>query len=549
MLGNTARVLLLVVCAVLLPQSVLAQVGQQLSVSPALFEIAVVPEQTWQSAIKVVNANPYPLTVYVEPVNFAPRGEGGDGTLLPVPESEREGVTVAEWITLESTSYELPPESSQSIPFVLSVPADAAPGGHYAAFTVGTKPPVEEGRTELRTAQIITSLFFVRVAGEADERGVIREFSPEHWFQSKPEMTLNLRFENSGNVHLRPQGDIVITNMWGQERGVIPINRQGHFGNVLPNSIRKFSFTWRGERSLSDMGRYRAEVTLVYGNDARQFVTSTTYFWVVPVVPVASALAVVSLTILLVVWLVRLYVRSLLDRAGFGPRYQRPYVREAARRGALIIERSVGVESAPMPKDARGARLITWAQSVGASLVRAGSILISRLPQGRRAVLVASGVLLVLLTIIIIFVRSAITPQRSYEIEYEDSAGGVVTSDEIMFRDERREASLESRTDLPIVHIINESGVAGAAATIALMLETQQYRVGEVTTNLTGARGKTVVVINSEVDTDFGLKLSQDLGGALLSTAATTSVASTTETSFVTVYLGKDVSGDEGGYE
>lgn len=542
----SAAIFALILLCTLLPLRAAAQSGQQLSISPALFEIAVVPGQSWQSTIKVVNSNSQPLTIYVEPVNFAPRGEGGDGSLLPVLESERDGTSVAEWITLESASYDIGPESSAGVKFTLNVPDDAAPGGHFAAFKVGTRPPNQDGRTELRTAQILTSLFFVRVAGDVTEQGTVREFRPQHWFQTQPEATLELRFENTGNVHLRPQGDIIIKNMWGQERGIIPINRQGHFGNVLPESIRKFTFTWRGEQSLSDMGRYSAEVTLVYGNDARQFVTTATNFWVVPVVPVLSALAVIGITLALIVWLIRLYVRMLLGRAGFGPRYQRPYVREAARRGALIIE---GPNPDVAPESAGKERRRSWRDQYESIKVRFDSIrarISNHLPKGKRAVFIATVVLFLLFVGIAVFIRSAITPQRSYEIEYKDSAGGVVSSDAIMYEKERKPTQSDIPPGEPVVNIVNESGVAGAAATIAVSLEAQQYHIGDVTTSIGEKRGKSVVVIYDESQTEFALKLSENLGGALLSTSGTTTTSTPSQNPYVTVYLGADVSGEDG---
>ena len=69
----------------------------------------------------------------------------------------------------------------------------------------------------------------------------------------------------------------------GQERGIIPINQASQFGNVLPESIRKFTFTWKGEWSVSDIGRYTAMATLAYGSEERQFASAKTYFWVIPV--------------------------------------------------------------------------------------------------------------------------------------------------------------------------------------------------------------------------------------------------------------------------
>ena len=38
-------------------------------------------------------------------------------------------------------------------------------------------------------------------------------------------------------MHIQPQGDIKIFNMWGQERGVIPVNRQTMFGKPFYQKV------------------------------------------------------------------------------------------------------------------------------------------------------------------------------------------------------------------------------------------------------------------------------------------------------------------------
>ena len=50
------------------------------------------------------------------------------------------------------------------------------------------------------------------------------------------------RFKNSGNVHLKPSGDIVIKNVFGRIAGVTPLNPRG--SSVLSNSIRRTESEW-----------------------------------------------------------------------------------------------------------------------------------------------------------------------------------------------------------------------------------------------------------------------------------------------------------------
>jgi len=66
------------------PLFALAQQGQILSVTPPLFQLSIEPGDIWSSNIKVVNGNPYDLTIYVDIVNFAPNGEGVRGNLYQI---------------------------------------------------------------------------------------------------------------------------------------------------------------------------------------------------------------------------------------------------------------------------------------------------------------------------------------------------------------------------------------------------------------------------------------------------------------------------------
>ncbi len=162
----------------------------------------------------------------------------------------------------------------------------------------------------------MTSLFFVRIEGDVIEKGDIRELSVLDRSIELPEAEFSLRFENKGNVHIQPKGHIIITNMWGTERGIIPVNNKTNFGNVLPGTIRDFKFTWKGERSFTDIGRYKAVATLAYGIDGVQTVTAATFFWILPIKAALITISSILIFIWLVTKMVRAYIRRMLTLAG-----------------------------------------------------------------------------------------------------------------------------------------------------------------------------------------------------------------------------------------
>jgi len=301
----------------LIPSFSFAQTSQILSVTPPLFQLSMLPGDVWQSTIKVVNGNNYPISVYAEVVNFQATGERGQGKFIPIisGEENQENTTLAEWIEINRGPFQILPEQAREIPFFVVLPDDAPPGGHYAAVLITTQAP-DGGSMAVVTSQSVTSLFFVRVEGDVQESGSIREFRTLKSFAEIPKAEFSLRFENKGNVHLQPRGNIVITNMWGTERGVIPVNYQTNFGNVLPKSIRDYRFSWESDFNISDIGRYKAEVTLVYGDREVRNEFAVAYFWVIPLKGTLITLSVLALFIVLITWMVKAYVRRMLTLAG-----------------------------------------------------------------------------------------------------------------------------------------------------------------------------------------------------------------------------------------
>lgn len=310
-------VTLLLLIGVLLttPFFVSAQENITLSLTPPFFQLTISPGEVWSSSIKVVNVNSFPLTLYASVVNFEASGETGRGKFTPLltDDPEYKSTTLAGWIDVTQNPIIVEPGSSVKVPFSIRAPENASPGGHYAAILVGTEPIRDpEAGPSISVTSLISSLIFTRVSGDIEESGNIRELSTDKLFYSEPQVPLSLRFENTGNVHLLPQGEIAIFNMWGKERGVISVNQRTEFGNVLPDSIRNFSYEWRGEDSPLEAGRYRVVATLSFGDESRQNITSETSFWVVPIVPVLSILSSIGLLILVITWFIRVYIRRAL---------------------------------------------------------------------------------------------------------------------------------------------------------------------------------------------------------------------------------------------
>lgn len=301
------------------PVNAQGQGGLTLSITPPLIKNNVNPGQVWKSAIKVINNNPREINIYIKVRDFKSGEERGTVEFIKNPEradEEDSRYFLSQWLVIDPGPVSIPAFQSKDIPFAINIPEDATPGGHYAAILAGTNPlPGEISGSHIKISSLLASLILLNIKGEVNERGYIREFSTDKRFYFDPEVDFTVRFENIGNVHVQPQGAIMVYNMFNEEVGNIAINHSTEFGNVLPRSIRKWQFAWQGENSLLAMGKYRAELILTYGGEAKETVDQKLYFWIVQPRPLLISFGVVLFVILGFVLLIRRYVKKAVKRS------------------------------------------------------------------------------------------------------------------------------------------------------------------------------------------------------------------------------------------
>lgn len=516
---------------VFIPTIALAQGTLTLSISPTLFEMSANPGQNWSSSVKVINSNPFEIKVFADVVNFAPQGESGQGKFLPVFESETDGQTLAEWISLEKREIIIPAEQSMLVPFNILVPDDAPPGGHFAAVMIGTRSLRDEStQTKVETSQVVSSLVFLRVSGDIVEKGSIREFRSTKMISESPEVSFELRFENKGNVHIQPQGDIKILNMWGQERGVIPVNRKTMFGNVLPDSIRKYNFTWSGQWSLADMGRYTAVASLAYGEESRQFANSETSFWVIPWKILGVVILFFAGFVALVTWAIKLYVRRMLSIAGVSPELHsiKQHVQPVKRARISVVS---PIELGILDLRSQLSQTESW---------KAWLLTLRKFIIFNKIFFIAISAIVVFIVIVSMYIRSASVENRSYEITINGVGSEVTISSEQMAYEElvKNSPNINQNNqvkEFPLISIVNQSGVSGLGAQLQLELENEGYVITDLDNDLSMQENNTVIVYDPEF-AEEALQLSRSIDNSLLSAYAD----KTDNDTPITVYVGKN---------
>lgn len=301
-----------------------------LTITPPLFELNLDPGDTWSSSIKVVNTNEGSIPVESSIMGFEASDDLGHGQFIDPSNFAGDDDSLTNWITVPGAPVVIPPGSSGEIPFSIVVPPTASPGGHYAAILIGTgSAGTSTEGSHIGVSSFISALIFVSISGNVIEQGNITSFSTDKNYYEDPDVDLSLNFANTGNVHVRPVGEIDIYNAWGKQRGTIPVNSAGGFGYVLPSSSRTFSFEWQGTPSLFDIGPYTAVVTLAYGDNNSKSVSQTVTFWILPLKKLFLVIFGTLFFLIIFFVAIRRYVRRALslEIAKYGPVPPKPLIR------------------------------------------------------------------------------------------------------------------------------------------------------------------------------------------------------------------------------
>ena len=268
-------VLSMALISFVLIRQVLAQQADAitLSLSPQIINVSANPgEDTISNVVRLTNGGDTPLEIETVPKNITPSGEEGAVDLT----EEQTTYSLAEWISVEPSKINLAPQTTQDFVINIDVPADGEPGGHFGTVVFKTVPPEStDGAAAALVSQEIAPVILVSVAGDITEELNIASFKSEKsfWSNEKP-ITFETRTENTGSIHLKPTGTITIKNMFGKEVTTIPLEEK----NVLPDSIRRVVTEWSDPGFA--IGRYTADLSLVYG-EKDVILTSSTSFTVV----------------------------------------------------------------------------------------------------------------------------------------------------------------------------------------------------------------------------------------------------------------------------
>lgn len=244
------------------------------SVEPAILRVSVERGGQFRSFFSLKNTGDAPMTLNVLVADFVPvDGAGGVREIEGVPDRD-DPVRASGWFSLPDGPLIVPAHQSLRVPFSISVPDDANPGGKSVVIELETLGGSARERMNL--------LNFVTVPGDAKELLSILSFSRDAIMTADAHGVFELELKNEGDTHLRPTGEVVVRNMFGVVRGRYPLDGLLAPGTIVPKAKRSVEYKWVGTLSAFDFGLWNARIELQYGENGMNTVGDRTFFLVLP---------------------------------------------------------------------------------------------------------------------------------------------------------------------------------------------------------------------------------------------------------------------------
>lgn len=250
------------------------------------------PGDVTQQVIRLRNVSNQPITISSTPADFII--EDGTTPTKVKDTAELNRWSLANWMVITPSTQTVQPNQTVGISVLIQVPSDALPGGHYAMVT---HKPVSSGeeldaQSAAAIAQEVGTLFYVVVDGPINEEAFIRDFTFPKLTEYGP-VPFSFKVDNVSDVHITPQINVEITNMFGKKINTIKLDPK----NVFPFTDREFVGEWD---AIWGTGFYTAKLTMAYGSNL-QLAMAKTSFWLLPIklIIVIALLLLIGLIVIL----------------------------------------------------------------------------------------------------------------------------------------------------------------------------------------------------------------------------------------------------------
>jgi hypothetical protein len=330
----------LVILSLFVPPIVFAQQSPlDITISPIYLEYNAKPGEVIKDKIRVKNNSQNKINLAVDINKLAPSDTGEI-----VLEDKKPEDLFLNWVKFDANTVSVNPKEWAEVGFTLTIPDDAAFGYYMAISVSDSSKPGGNNTAVVSGAAAVPLLLNVKKEGAKSEAKLLN-FESSYFINEELPVEFKAKISNTGNVHIRPRGNIFISG-WGiKDRAVLDINSKQ--GSILPQATRSFDSLWDDgflvkEPVMEDqntvklgedgkpqthlvihwdkltsfrIGPYKANLVMVFDDGKKDvLIEGSTTFWVLPYKLIIGFIASFLIILFIIKKVIDSYIKSELRK-------------------------------------------------------------------------------------------------------------------------------------------------------------------------------------------------------------------------------------------
>jgi hypothetical protein len=314
--------------------------GIDLTVSPPVIELNAKPGDSLRERFRIRNNQSSPIDLKIDVKKLSSDSSSGE----PIPAEPSKDDEFISWLTLDPDTATVLPKEWQDVNFTIDIPQNAAYGYYYVLRIQPANQETVKGTGTTVKGEVLVVVLLNVVKDGAKAKANLVEFKPNIFFGEYLPVEFTAKVANSGNVHVKPSGNIFIRSFHQKDIAILDINAGKQ--TVLPGGTRTFKSVWNdgfivnepvvenGTTKLDTngnpvtkltinwdklthfrVGPYTATLLMVYDDGKRDAtIEGVTTFWLIPYTAIAVILVGLIAVVLIIRFLLRWYIRRELRR-------------------------------------------------------------------------------------------------------------------------------------------------------------------------------------------------------------------------------------------
>lgn len=263
------------------------------TVAPLVIDVEGEARDILEYDITLTNNGGQPVTVYPS-VNNISIEKGGTAEHYQQPVQSDRTTSLASWIEIPRSGVKLPVGETKIIPLRIRVNPNPEPGEYHARLGFGSGRNVDIAQQMVSSGRAPSTVITLTIVDKKSEYLKLSRFIVDRFVTSKDNESVTYTLNNPGDEMLAPTGEIIFYDKRGVEIAAVPVN--AGLEKIQPGGEKEFKTTV----PIDDMfGKYKAFLSVEYGNSQLASVQDTTFFYVFPVKMILILLGIVSVLVII----------------------------------------------------------------------------------------------------------------------------------------------------------------------------------------------------------------------------------------------------------